>query len=133
MNNVERMARNMVGDRHDPNIFFLSISNDYMYFYNDNFLDWIGDLIPSFKSIGSTIKKYTTYEKAKKAAKEIFGSKQDHGKEHFVVNRSTIEDRHSGTVFEIVKCFDPQTAETWVETREDYYRFEQWDKERKVA
>jgi hypothetical protein len=102
--------RDKIGDGQFPNQFWVALSNDYQYFHDDNMVDWIGDLLPSFKSKGRTIRKpFKTY----KAAREFCGGLVlgEVNGEKFIVNRITIEDRLSGELYQKTRTFYPDTAE----------------------
>ena len=102
--------RDKIGDGQLPNLYWVSVSNDYSYVHDGYYIDWIGDIIPSFKSIGKTITKpFKTYAAAKLYCDYEFtlGEKCDFG---FIVNRINIEDRLSGGVYEKTQVFNPNVA-----------------------
>lgn len=97
--------KNLIGDGKLPNLFWVCLSNDYLYHHSGNCLDWIGDLLKDgFKSVGITIKNpFETYEEAKRFCDGLYlGMKYD----KFILNRINIEDRLSGEVYEKTKVFD---------------------------
>ena len=103
--------KNLIGDGKLPNMFWVSLSNDYSYHHKDdrvNYIDWIGDIMPSFKSEGKTIATpFSTYEEAKRFCDNLYlGLPCD----NFILNRITIEDRLSGQVYEKEKIFTPDTC-----------------------
>ena len=103
--------KNKIGDGKFPNQYWVSVSNDYLYIHDDNMLDWIGDLIPTFKSKGKTIvKAFKTYAAAKRYCDYEFtlGCLCDFG---FVVNRINIEDRLTGELYENTRIFNPDIVE----------------------
>jgi len=102
--------RDKIGDGQLPNLYWVSVSNDYSYVHDGNYLDWIGDLIPGFKSIGKTIAKpFKTYAAAKRFCDYEFplGERCEFG---FIVNRINIEDRLTGQVYEKTQVFNPDVA-----------------------
>jgi hypothetical protein len=114
---TKKTYRDMIGDGKMPNKYWVALSNDYMYHHQDgkdNMVDWIGDIVPTFKSEGLTIEKpFSTYEKAKKFCDEIvIGEVCSYG---FIVNRINIEDRLSGELYEKTKIFYPNdcSVEDW--------------------
>jgi hypothetical protein len=107
--------KEIIGDGKLPNKYFVSISNDYMYLHDVNMLDWIGDLIPSFKSKSKTFETpFMTYERAKQFA-DSFALGEKAGGTDFHVNRVNIEDRLSGELYERTILFNPETgtSEDW--------------------
>jgi hypothetical protein len=102
--------KDKIGDGKFPNQYWVSVSNDYLYLHDGNRCDWIGDIIPTFKSKGKTIvKAFKTYMAAKRYCDYEFtlGHSCKFG---FVVNRINIEDRLSGELYESTRVFNPDTA-----------------------
>lgn len=114
-----RNYKNIIGDGKTPNKYFVSISNDYMYVHTEDYhsmIDWIGDLIPSFKSKGKMFKAFTTYHEAKSFCDDMYIGQTIDG---IIVNRITIEDRLTGELYEKTKLFNPLTASIREEENED--------------
>jgi hypothetical protein len=113
------LARKIVGDGKLPNKYFLSLSNDYLYFDGES-SNWIGDLIKSFESKGGTIAVFNSYAEAKKYAESVtLGEKGQFEGKIFNVNRVTIEDRLTGELYERTKTFFPETGNSIEEEHED--------------
>jgi len=118
--------KNLIGDGKLPNLFWVSLSNDYSYSHKEKYkdgemccIDWIGDIIPTFKSKGKTIAKpFTSYELAKEFCDTLcLGEKSDYG--DFIVNRINIEDRLSGEVYEKTRIFNPTDCTVEEDERQD--------------
>lgn len=115
---MRKTYRDKIGDGLLPNLYWASYANDYEYLHDRNYIDWIGHLIPSFKSKGKTIAKpFKTYAAAKRFCDYEFTL----GKEYqgVIVNRVNIEDRLSGELYEKTRLFIPKTATIIEEDRED--------------
>lgn len=107
--------KNLIGDGKLPNRYWVSISNDYSYIH-DGSVDWIGDIIPSFKSKGKTFPNgFDTYKLAKSFADFALGLRVD----GITVNRINIEDRLTGELYEKTMIFDPETGISVEDERED--------------
>jgi hypothetical protein len=105
----------MISDGKLPNIYWVSISNDYNYIH-DGSVDWIGDLIPSFKSKGKTFPKgFQSYKDAKGFCDWALGLQID----GITVNRINIEDRLTGELYEKTMIFNPQTGQSVEDEWED--------------
>jgi hypothetical protein len=124
---AHELARLRVGDGKKPNLFFVSISNDFSYCHKIGgifHLDGIENIIPTFKPIGYTSEVFKTYDEAKDFADELFATNQkDKDGKEFIVNRVTIEDRCCGEVYEMIKCFNPTDVTVHTSENESYYRF----------
>lgn len=101
--------KDKIGDGQLPNLYWVSLSNDYEYLHDGNSIDWIGDLFP-FISKGKTIRRpFKTYAAAKRFCDyELTLGETYQG---IVVNRINIEDRLSGELYERTRLFYPETAE----------------------
>jgi hypothetical protein len=101
--------KNLIGDGKLPNLFWVSLSNDYSYFHKEgkeNHIDRIGDIIATFKSKGKTIAKpFASYRLAKEFCDSLILG--DLNGFDFTVNRINIEDRLAGQVYEKTKTFCP--------------------------
>ena len=109
--NKRKTYKNKIGDGQLPNLYWITVSNDYAYIHDSNCIDWVGDLILLFKSKGKTIAKpFKTYAAAKRYCDYEFtlGETCSFG---FIVNRINIEDRLSGQLYEKTRIFDPDTAD----------------------
>lgn len=106
--------KDLIGDGKTPNLYWVSLSNDYSYSHQiagfGTCIDWIGDKIKDFKSKGKTIAKpFKTYREAKDFCdKLVLG---DNNGFNFIVNRINIEDRLSGELYERTRVFHPETAQ----------------------
>jgi hypothetical protein len=108
--------RDKIGDGQLPNLYWVSLSNDYSYLHDGNMVDWIGDLIPSFKSKGKTIARpFKTYIGARRFCDDLLLGENNGYK--FIVNRINIEDRLTGQLYEKTWLFILETGER----REDIY------------
>lgn len=113
---MNKSYKDKIGDGKFPNQYWVSVSNDYLYTRHKNCLDWIGELIPTFKSEGKTIvKAFKTYAAAKRYCDYNFtlGHLCVFG---FVVNWISIEDRLTGELYWNTRVFDSKIA--MVEDRE---------------
>lgn len=104
--------KDLIGDGKLPNRYWVSLSNDYSYVRTEkgaNYIDWIGNIIPSFKSKGKTIAKpFKTFRGALDFCNRLILGENNGF--NFVVNRINIEDRLSGQVYEKTFIFNPETA-----------------------
>jgi len=115
---IRKTYKDKIGDGKFPNLYWVSYSNDYNYLHDGNFVDWIGDLVPSFKSKGKTIAKpFKTYGGARTFANGLHLGK--HNGFNFIVNCVTIEDRLAGELYEKSRIFDPVNATIVFVERED--------------
>ena len=105
--------KDLIGDGKTPNLYWVSLSNDYLYHHDGNMLDWIGDLLKRFTSKGMTVRKPFKTWKGAKAFADTFVLGEVSGKRSndFIVNRVNIEDRLSGELYERTKVFYPETGE----------------------
>jgi hypothetical protein len=97
--------KTLIGDGKLPNLYWVSLSNDYLYLHDGNCLDWIGDLLKDgFKSIGKTFDMpFDTYKAAKEFCDGLYLGMPF---ENFIINRINIEDRLSGELYEKTKVFN---------------------------
>jgi len=101
------ISTKQIGDGKLPNKYWVSISEDYYYYKNDEeggVWTWLGDL-GLFKPKGKTVALFDTYKEAREFVEDI---PFDYGHEEIHVNSIFIEDRLSGQVFEKVKAFSPE-------------------------
>jgi hypothetical protein len=125
MKSPAQLAREILGDGKLPNKYFLSLSNDYLY-YDGESSNWIGDLIKNFRSKGGTIAVFDTYAEAKEAADGYsLGNIMTELGMSFTVNRVTIEDRLSGELYEHTKTFFPAAGKIIDEEEHEDLRFTQ--------
>jgi len=122
LSEVEKMAREMVGDGGDPNKFFVSIYSDYDYIHEDEdgamAQEGIDDLIPGFEGKGGTVKMFDSWSEAKEYIEDGYaylGMKED----DFIVNRIVVEDRKNGVIYEQVKLFNPKNGTMREDIRDD--------------
>jgi hypothetical protein len=125
--------KNLIGDGKLPNLFWVSLSNDYSYSHKEKYkngemccIDWIGDIIPTFKSKGKTFAKPFVFYVLAKAFCDGFqlGERAD----GFIVNRINIEDRLSGQVYEKTRIFNPTDCTVEEDEQEDV----QWSIDREA-
>lgn len=118
VNDSSTMAKNMVGDGNTPNMYFVSISNDYYFWNNDLYgFDWASDHIKDYKANGSTIEHFNTFNEALEYIENNLYLGMTHS--DMVVNHISIEDRISGEIWYMSKYFDPIMAREWDETIQD--------------
>jgi len=113
--------KQQIGDGNLPNKYWVRVSNDYSY-KTGNEINWIGDLIPTFKSKGFTIAKpFKTYQGAKAYCDSlVLGAKISHNGKMYIVGRINIEDRLTGELYEYTTLFNPETGQSEDLEYEDY-------------
>ena len=112
------ISTKQIGDGKLPNKFWVSISEDYMYFDSETgSWNWISDVI-DFKPKGETIKVFDSYVEARDFVdcNLFLGSEYCYG---MFVNCVTIEDRITGQVYENTKFLDTVKGEINDEETED--------------
>ena len=103
-----------IGDFQLPNKFWVSVSEDYLYYEEkSNYWTWIGDII-DFNPKGETLKCFNTYNMALQYAQGSAEFDVD-----YCANTITIEDRMSGEVYRKVKMLDPRRAEIAIDEHSD--------------
>ena len=103
MNKLEKRASKIIGEGKTPNIYFVSLSNDYLV--------WDGDCMQGaeINSTGNMIGEYKTYAEALSIANQYPLGCRAYNND-FTINRVTIEDRISGTIYEHTRCFYPDSC-----------------------
>lgn len=107
--------KNRIGDGKTPNLYYVQISNDYSY-VQEGCIDWIGDIIPSFKSSGKMLACFDIYAEAKSLCDDMYLGQEIEG---ITVNRINIEDRLSGELYEKTLVFDPAKGTSFEHEHED--------------
>lgn len=119
---VAKQASELVGDGKEPNLFFVTSSNDYMFYDSNNDMQWYSDKYKEAPvKIESEIRVETfgPYEELKDAMKKTdeLDLDQEVGPRHVM-----IEDRKTGTIFE--KYLKAEKKIVWGdETNDDTKRF----------
>ena len=87
------ISTKQIGDGKTPNKYWVSITNDYIYYNKDSeVFDWISDL-KLFDVKSDTLAQFETYEEALNYCGEFYLGEEFKG---ITVNTITIEDRLSG-------------------------------------
>jgi hypothetical protein len=116
-----KQAHELVGDGKDPNLFFVTYSNDYMFYDDDNEMQWYSgshETAPVKNESEIRVETFGPYEKLEDAMKKADDIDLN-GKSG--PRTVMIEDRKNGQIYE--RCLVPTTTIVWDESVRDDTKF----------
>ena len=101
------ISTKQIGDGKLPNKFWVSISEDYLFFDEESKAwHWVSDVFKSFQPKGETVAVLPTYRGAREYIDSYFAMGCEYGP-GITVNCITIEDRISGELYSSVYHLNP--------------------------